>query len=92
VWDFLPRKPIPKSIIKYQSEVNRATNPCQIAKHSVMAGLKCPPLTGAHVMMAKAIPMANANPTWRRLPKNMTGRAPSALTVKEATAAIPGNT
>lgn len=43
-------------------------------------------------MMAKAIPRANAKPTWRRLPKNETGRAPLALTVKEAIAAIPGNT
>lgn len=54
--------------------------------------MKCPPETGAHVIIAKAIPRANAKPTWRRLLKNETGRADSVLTVNEAIAAIPGKT
>lgn len=43
----------------------RHGNPFQIAKHTVMAGLKWPPDVGAHMRIAKAIPMANAQPIWK---------------------------
>ena len=61
-----------------------------MAKQKVMAGLKCPPDVGAQVMMAKAIPMAKAQPTWNRLPNAVTPRGFSKLRVKLATEAIPG--
>ncbi len=32
------------------------TYPCQVAKQSVIAGLKCPPDVGPQTMIAKAIP------------------------------------
>ena len=41
-------------------------------------------------MMAKAIPMANAQPIWNREPKAATPMGFSALRVNEAIAAIPG--
>ena len=65
--------------------------PCHIAKQTVIAGLKCPPLVGAQVMMAKAIPIAKAQPIWKMDPK-VTGDAPVAFKYVEATDAIPGNT
>lgn len=63
-------------------------NPCQIAKHIVIAGLKCPPDVGAQVMIAKAIPRANAQPTSKKLP--YAGLA--LFKTIDATAAMPGNT
>ena len=53
-----------------------------MAKQIVIAGLKCPPLTGAQVMMAKAIPIAKAQPIWKRLPKTgMPSSAPTGFVV-----------
>lgn len=61
-----------------------------MAKQMVMAGLKCPPEVGAQVMIAKAIPMAKAQPMPNTLPNAVTPRGFSRLMVKLATAAIPG--
>jgi len=65
-----------------------------MAKQIVMAGLKWPPETGAQVIIANAIPMAKAKPTWRILLKNGTGRGESGdeLRVNWEIAAIPGKT
>jgi hypothetical protein len=65
-----------------------------MAKQIVIAGLKCPPETGAQVMIAKEMPIAKANPTWSMLLKNGTGSGEvgEALTVNCAIAAIPGKT
>lgn len=40
----------------------RQGKPCQIAKQMVIAGLKWPPDVEAQVIMAKAMPRANAAP------------------------------
>lgn len=40
----------------------RQGKPCQIAKQMVIAGLKWPPEVEAQVIMAKAMPRANAAP------------------------------
>lgn len=61
-----------------------------MAKQMLMAGLKCPPDVGAQVMIAKAIPMAKAQPIWNRLPNTVTPRGFSKFMVKLATEAIPG--
>ena len=77
----------------------RHGKPCQIAKQSVIAGLKCPPETGAQVMMANAIPIAKAQPIWKMEPKTGTPIPPAEMglatglvvaRVKDATDAIPG--
>lgn len=57
-----------------------------------MAGLKCPPLVGAHVTMANMMPTANAQPTWNRLLKAVTPSSFFALRVSTATEAMPGKT
>jgi hypothetical protein len=57
-----------------------------MAKQMVIAGLKWPPEVGAQVIIANAMPIANANPIWKRDPK-----AGSVLLMKkEAVEAIPG--
>ena len=61
-----------------------------MAKQSVMAGLKCPPEVEAQVMMANAIPMANAQPIWKMEPKADAPIGLAPLIVKEVIAAIPG--
>lgn len=61
-----------------------------MAKQMVMAGLKWPPEVGAQVMMAKAIPMVKAHPTWKREPYAVTPTSESRFRVKEAMAAMPG--
>lgn len=61
-----------------------------MAKQRVIAGLKCPPEVEALVMMAKAIPRANAQPISKREPKTVTPRGWVALRNKEAVAAMPG--
>lgn len=43
-------------------------NPCHMARERVTAGLKWPPEVEAQVMMAKAMPKANAKATCSRLP------------------------
>ena len=72
----------------------RHGKPCQIAKQSVIAGLKWPPETGAQVMMANAMPIAKAQPIWKIEPKTGTPTSlPAAevvARVKDATEAIPG--
>ena len=72
----------------------RHGKPCQIAKQSVIAGLKWPPETGAQVMMANAMPIAKAQPIWKIVPKTETPTSlPAAevvARVKDATEAIPG--
>ena len=49
-----------------------------MAKAMVMAGLKWPPETWAQVMIANAMPIAKAQPIWKRVPK--TGTPTSAAT------------
>ena len=61
-----------------------------MAKHMVMAGLKCPPLVGAQVIMANAMPMAKAQPIWNRDPNAVTPKGFSKLRVKLAMEAMPG--
>lgn len=56
----------------------------------VIAGLKCPPLVDAQVMMAKAMPTAKAQPIWKILPKAVTPTGFSRFNVKEAIEAMPG--
>lgn len=62
-----------------------------MAKQSVIAGLKWPPDVEAQVMMAKAMPMANAQPIWNKEPNAVTPIGLSALSVNVVMAAIPGN-
>ena len=63
-----------------------AAYPCQIAKQIVIAGLKCPPDVGPQTMIAKAIPIAYAQPIWNNEPN--TGSV--LLRKNEACEAIPG--
>ena len=48
-----------------------------MAKAIVMAGLKWPPETEAQVMIANAMPMANAQPIWKSVPKTGTPTSPA---------------
>ena len=55
-----------------------------------MAGLKCPPDVEAHVIIAKAIPMAKAQPIGKMPPKAATPMGDSRFRVNVAIAAMPG--
>lgn len=66
--------------------------PCQMQRQIVTAGLKWQPEVGAQVIMAKAMPRANAKPIAKRLPKAETPRGDAPFKVKVAMAPIPGST
>ncbi len=52
--------------------------------------MKWPPDVGAQVIIAKAIPIANPQPIWNKLPNAVTPTGLAILMVKLATEAIPG--
>ena len=56
----------------------------------MIAGLKCPPDVEAQVMIAKAIPMAKAQPIGKIPPKAATPMGDSRFRVKVVIAAMPG--
>lgn len=56
----------------------------------MIAGLKCPPDVEAQVTIAKAIPMAKAQPIGKIPPKAATPMGDSRFRVKVVIAAMPG--
>ncbi len=56
----------------------------------VIAGLKCPPDVEAHVMIAKAMPIAKPQPIENILPKAAAPIGLAPFSVNVATAAMPG--
>lgn len=86
VWDLFPRETLPDGEADGNGRVEVA---CRTHQHDIHHGwgyVAYPPDTAPQVMMANAIPNANANPTWSKLPY----AAFSWLRRNDAVAATPG--